>query len=261
MTQLSMTRKIKIALSISTVATLVTGLIAACVVPGCFMPSIEGKADSQKETVVFIHGLQRSGFSMTRLQKRFAEAGYNTLICTYRSSTDAHTISTNLFATLEPLIKPAPKVHFVTHSMGGILLRDYLKEGHPTNLGRTVMLGPPNRGSELIDSFAGLPGFDFLWGKAGHDLGTGPDSLAVKLPSIDFTCGVIAGDRSITLLSVFIPGRDDGKVSLTNTVVEGVSDRIVLHENHMLMPFSKIVGDEALHYIQTGSFFDPDNPR
>ena len=255
-----MTRKMKIVLTVSPVVALVAGVILACVLPGCLMPLIEGKADSQKETVVFIHGLQRSGFSMTRLQKRFAEAGYNTLVCTYRSSTDAHTISTNLFATLDPLMKPAPKVHFVTHSMGGILLRDYLKDGHPANLGRTVMLGPPNRGSELIDIFAGLPGFDPLWGKAGHDLGTGPDSLAVKLPPVDFTCGVIAGDRSITLLSVFIPGRDDGKVSLTNTFVEGISDRIVLHANHMLMPFSDIVGAEAFHYIQTGSFFDPDKP-
>ena len=229
--------------------------LLAILAHGCRTPPpVAGVASTERESVVFIHGVKRTGASMGRAKKRFANAGYNTLVCNYDSSQPVRQIATNLFARLEPFVADAPKVHFVTHSMGGIVLREHLRTGLPANLGRVVMLAPPNKGSELVDIFAELPGYGSLYGEASKELGTGDTAIARALPPIDFPCGVIAGDRSVSWLSWCVPGRDDGKVSITNTFADGISDHIVMHATHTFMTFNRGVLNQAQHFIETGEF-------
>jgi len=153
----------------------------------------------------------------------------------------------------------ASKVHFVTHSMGGILLR-YANEQAPIKeLGRVVMLGPPNQGSELIDRTSTWPGFAALSGPAGLQLGTSPESIPSQLGPVDFELGVIAGTNTINVLaSAMLPDLDDGKVSVERTRVAGMRDHLVVEDSHRFIVRSPIVLRNTRSFLRTGSFVDLD---
>jgi hypothetical protein len=153
--------------------------------------------------------------------------------------------------------KNARKIHFVTHSMGGILVRYYLKHTahRPINLGHVVMLGPPNKGSPIVDKLGNLPGFELWNGVAGKQLGTGPTSLPNTLGPVDFSLGVIAGSNSISpIFSTLIDGDDDGKVSIESTKVAGMADHIVLNVTHTFMMNSPSVFKHVTEFLREGHF-------
>jgi len=101
----------------------------------------------------------------------------------------------------------ASPVNFVTHSLGGILVRQYYSQHSPEQVHRVVMLGPPNQGSAVVDNLKNVPGFDLLNGPAGRQLGTGENSVPDDLGPVNFETGIIAGTESINLiLSTFLEG-------------------------------------------------------
>lgn len=155
-------------------------------------------------------------------------------------------------------MKECERVHFVTHSMGGILVRYYLNEHRMTNLGRVVMLGPPNRGSEIVDALGKDPFFKWLNGPAGGQLGTDINSVPNRLPAIDFDCAVIAGDASINWInSLIIPGPDDGKVSVSRTRIEGLRAHVVMPVSHPYLMKDVGVIHQVIHYLAFGCFDQP----
>jgi len=98
------------------------------------------------------------------------------------------------------------------------------------------MLGPPNQGSEVVDKQDKVPGFHFVNRDAGLQLGTGELSVPNKLGPANFDVGIIAGTQSINLiLSTFIPGSDDGKVSIESTKLKGMNDHIEMATSHPFM--------------------------
>ena len=152
-------------------------------------------------------------------------------------------------------------MHFVTHSLGGILVRQYLAEHSIDNLGRVVMLGPPNKGSEVVDTIGDFPGFHFVNGDAGLQLGTGETSVPNRLGEANFDVGIIAGTRSVNLiLSTMIPGTADGKVSVENTRLDGMNDHIEMEVTHPFMMRNDAVIEQVIHYLQTGRFMRVTTP-
>jgi hypothetical protein len=143
----------------------------------------------------------------------------------------------------------------VTHSLGGILLRAYTAKFEIAKLGRVVMLGPPNQGSEVVDRIGPWRLFKSINGPAGQELGTGPDSLPNRLGPVNFELGVIAGDRSINWInSAMIDGPDDGKVSVERSKVAGMKEHAVFHVTHPMMMKNRAVIDATLRFLVTGSF-------
>lgn len=218
------------------------------------LPSARASADG---CVVLLHGLWRSDGSMTRMEETLEEAGFQVRNIGYEST--KRTVEELAVETIPRALDACgdvTPVHFVTHSMGGILIRQYVEHDEIGPLGRVIMLGPPNQGSEVVDTYDRFSAFEWFSGPAGLQLGTGEASIPRSLGPVSFDVGIIAGTRSINpILSTILPDRDDGKVSVESTRVEGMSDHLELPVNHVFMMRDPEVIAQVIHYLDHGSFF------
>ncbi|MEW5248795.1 esterase/lipase family protein [Microbulbifer sp. 2201CG32-9] len=206
--------------------------------------------------VILLHGLAKSDASMAKLERAINASGYKTVNVDY-PSTD-FPIEELAHRAIGPALQACSgesEINFVTHSLGGILVRQYLSRYDIPNLNRVVMLGPPNKGSEVVDKLGNFPGFRFVFGEAGLQLGTGALSVPRRLGRANFDVGIIAGTRSINLLlSQLIPDTDDGKVSVSSTRLEGMKDHLQMPVTHVFMMKNPDVIKQVIHYLRHGTF-------
>ena len=212
-------------------------------------------AVGEGELVVLVHGLGRTENSMLVLDWRLQQAGYSVTRVGYKSrsaSLAAH--ADQLEASVAACCATAGKVHFVGHSMGGIVIRRYLADTPPDSLGRVVFLAPPSHGSELADWVREWPPAAEALGPAGRALGTDSTDLHAALPQPTYEAGIVAGNRSVNPIgSAVIPGPDDGAVSVERAQIEGVPT-VVLPKSHMFIMNSRYTAEMVIRFLQTGSF-------
>ncbi len=147
-------------------------------------------------------------------------------------------------------------VHFVCHSMGGLLARVYLARHRPVRLGRVVMLGTPNGGSEIADRLKNLAAYRAYFGPAGQQLVTRRDAAtSALLPTIDYEAGIIAGNRSVyPITSMGLPRPHDGRVSVANTRLDGMADHIVIRTSHPWLVRNTDAIAQTIAFLRDGKF-------
>lgn len=244
--------------------TAIAVLLSAILIASCAsQPRTELKPMPESaDCVVLLHGLNRSWRMMKPMAEALQAAGFTTANVDYPSQSGPVeeiaplAVGTGLTACRA---QAAQRVHFVTHSIGGILLR-YENERAPiADLGRVVMLGPPNQGSEVVDITKDWPGFGVVGGAAGMQLGTDETSIPSRLGPVDFELGIIAGTGTINFwMSALLPDADDGKVSVAATRVAGMDDFLVVDNSHRYIPQSDVVFRNTISFLKTGRFIDAD---
>lgn len=216
---------------------------------------------SHAETVVLLHGLGRGAWSMTGLARRLARTGYRVHNLGYPRRADSIETAVSVVQRqfIESGLRPGSRLNFVTHSFGGLVLRAYLKDNTPPNLGRIVMLAPPNGGSQIVDRFGKYPFFGWLLGPLTPRLGTSPGDLPARLPVPPCEFGVIAGSRWINPLGpLFLPAPHDGTIPVRQTRLAGMGDHLVVPRNHTFIMDSAEVVRQVIHFLQNGYFFHAD---
>ncbi|MBY5353920.1 alpha/beta hydrolase [Rhizobium leguminosarum] len=212
------------------------------------------------DTVLLFHGIARTKKSMAKLAGFLSAHGYRVVNVGYPST--KFSIS-DLVDIIRPEIDGAAKeagdgrVHFVGYSMGGLIVRAFLRNYRPANLGRVVMVGTPNSGSQIADFLKNWPLFRKVYGPAGQQLITDQTAMTELFGTVDYELGIIAGNRTIDPVSSLIIGLrvpNDGKVSVESTRLDGASAHIVIPANHTFLPVNKTMWSETLSFLQDGRF-------
>jgi pimeloyl-ACP methyl ester carboxylesterase len=236
-------------------------IILNMIEPVCCIPDDRDYSmDPSEQCVVLLHGLARTERSMEEMGDALLKAGYTVFNIEYPSREKI--IEELAMETIPKGIKMCnsinkKQINFVTHSMGGIVLRYYLSREPIPKLGRVVMLSPPNQGSEAADELMGLAVYKWVNGPAGQQLGTGPDGIAARLGPADFTLGIITGNDpgvfDVWFAGMF-PGENDGKVSVERAKVEGMTDFLVLPYGHTFIMDEEEVINQTLYFLKYGNF-------
>lgn len=228
--------------------------------PVAIVSATDEQVNAAPDCAILLHGLARTSASMRDMQAALESAGIFVSKIDYPSRT----------MPIEVLAGPAlekglaqcraqttGKIHVVTHSMGGILFRQYVSENGADAFARTVMLAPPNKGSEAVDALRELPGFQWLNGPAGMQLGTDESSVPLRLGPAISDVAVVAGTFSINLvLSTYLPDPDDGKVSVESSRLEGMCAHLQYDVSHPYIMEDEGVIQEVISYLKTGKFLD-----
>lgn len=216
-----------------------------------------GKASGR--CVILLHGLARSHYSMMSLERFLQAHNYIVINKDYSSTkkSEKEIANNEIPLMVNACLKHHPgNIYFITHSMGGLVLRHYLQTHNVSKLTRVVMLAPPNHGSPLADLLHNDVLFKIIAGPAGQELTTEntslPDSLGSDLP---YEVGVIAGNFSFFPFSkLFFHEDNDGKVSISSTQLMGMYDFIILPVSHMFIMRSPAVKEQILHFFDYAKF-------
>lgn len=218
---------------------------------------LPGRPEGDEEAVILLHGLGRTRASMRIMQWALEHHGYRVVNPSYPSrKARIEELADLVIPDAIAACGEARQIHFVTHSMGGILLRHWAARHPLPRPGRAVLLGPPNGGSEIVDRFGAWSLFKTINGPAGSQLGTGADSVPRALPALsDLQVGVIAGSRSWNpIYSAAIDGPNDGKVSVASAFEIEARDKLVLPVSHTWMMMNPRVISATLRFLEDGRF-------
>lgn len=223
-----------------------------------------GSIDPRSPGVVLLHGIARTSRSLRTLERALRAEGFATLNLDYPSrSKPLDALAADIHPRISEFAGTTSQLHFLAHSMGGLLTRVYVARHRPARLGRVVMLGTPNGGSEVANLLKNLSLYRAFYGPAGQQLTTTPDDTLISLPSPDYPVGIIAGIKSIDpITSHFVlPRPNDGRVSLQSAQLAGMADLAIVKASHTGLVRQPAAIAQALAFLRDGRFKPSENLR
>lgn len=233
-------------------------LIPVCIPAAAETGSNAAFENGSTECVILLHGFGRTPHSMKKMARHLEALGYSVWNEGYPSTEKPirELVSDHVAAAVRwANAMGAEKIHFVTHSLGGILVRVYLQENSLPDGSRIVMLAPPNRGSQVADRLSAVFLYRWLMGPVGQELGTDVDSVPNSLGPVAADIGIIAGTRSMEpWFSMMLPGQDDGKVAVESTKLSEMNDFLTVKSTHPFIMRSPEVINQTVFYLRNGRF-------
>jgi pimeloyl-ACP methyl ester carboxylesterase len=212
-------------------------------------------SSDDNEAVYLLHGLGRSSFAMWMMASRLEDAGFLVENIDYQSFNMSP--EEILLDVTEQINESQPEkyqtVHFVGHSLGGLMIRAYLERTSVKNLGRVVLIGTPNKGTPLVDKYQDSWWISML-GPAIPALSTDKESFPNSLADPYYPVGIIAGISKGNDNEDVIPGEDDGIVPLESTQVNGMTDIIIVESSHSMMRYSREVASQTIAFLRYARF-------
>ena len=209
--------------------------------------------------VVLLHGLGRNKCIMQPLEKHLVAEGYNVYNDDYVSRQySVEDCAEQIYRRIHSYFAiDKQSLHFVGHSLGGIIIRYLLAHFSFSNVGRVILIGTPNQGTPIVDFLRHFPWYRWTYGPAGQQLGTGKDSIIHQLPKrANFECGIIAGNRTVDpwFSWTLLPGPNDGKVTVESTKLDGMQDFQMVPVAHPHLPKRLSVIQLVSCFLKTGRF-------
>ncbi len=211
----------------------------------------------QDKCVILLHGLGRTSWSMVKIGQAFRKQGYSVWNEGYDSKKQSVEQSARVIDDALAFCRAEGKseIYFVTHSLGGILVRYYFQELEMPEVKGVVMLAPPNHGSEVSDAYGDQFWFSWTSGMAGVQMGTAPESLPNTLKPITLPIGVIAGTvSSDPWFNHLFSGPHDGKVSVESAKLSEMKDFLTVESGHTFIMNSDLVIDQVFHFFENQKF-------
>jgi triacylglycerol lipase len=225
-------------------------------------PMAAAAGPGEPDCVVLLHGIGMRSYVMKRLESALQADGYRVVNLSYpsREMPFEQIAGEYLPSQLRRNdVARAPRLHFVTHSLGSLVVRKFIQDARPANLGRVVMIGPPNHGSTAADEAKENALLRKFLGGNLVRLGTGDDAIVRTLGPADFEVGIIAGEMAVNpVFGAVLGGKNDGAVTIESARLEGMRDFIVVPYSHTLMLWRSEVIDQARTFLREGRFTRPE---
>lgn len=214
-----------------------------------------------REKVFLLHGIALNRYSLMPLQCRLRKSGFDANALSYPStSMSLEALADWFYETYldDTALQSYDKIHFIGHSMGGLVIREALEKYKdkidPEKVGRVVMLGSPNQGSELADAFKNFSIYKWFFGPAGQELTT--HHRKTRLYPSYYEVGILAGTAKwlYPLSCIWIKGDHDGRVSVDSTKLPDMTDHVLLRASHTFMIYRRDASRQIISFLKTGSF-------
>ncbi len=238
---------------------LVCGAIFICPLQGDLLAKVK-EYPASGDYVVLLHGMLGLNDAMVPAAEYFQKKKYHAIVIPYPSTRISIVEATEQI--LIPAVRkhchnPKKRIHFVGHSMGGLIIRHYLANQAPANLGRVVMIATPNQGNVLADIFADHFFIEDILGPAVQELKTQPSSLVKRLGPVNYDLGVIMGKVPKFLwLRKKNAQEHDLIVLVESGKVDGMNDFTIIKGMHASLKRSPEVIYQAYYFVKVGHFND-----
>lgn len=207
--------------------------------------------EHDEDTVILLHGLWRSVWAMEPMARYLHTQGYHTVNIPYPSFRKPTQELTRIIHNALLIHGGKRRIHFVTHSLGGILTRKLLHKLPAKQTGRVVMLAPPNQGSEIVDWISRCKPLARTLGPAGQDLSTDVIN-APPLPD-ETDSAVIMGKRStIPFFRWLLDEDNDGIVSAERGKIDGMNEFHILDTDHTFIASDPRVMKMTRNFLRDG---------